>query len=167
MAVGDLNGDGQPDLAVANQGDGTVSVLLDITTPGSSVASFTAQQVFAVGGSPVAVVLGDVNGDGKRDILVANSVSNTVSVLVNTTAPGSSIPSFASQQTVATGSTPVSLALGDFNGDGQPDLVVANSGSNTLSVLLNANAPWSRHPASVPSRHLPPATTHWSGHWST
>ena len=60
-----------------------------------------------------------------------------MSVLLNTTAPGATTPSFAAQQTFATGSSPVSVAAADLNGDGKPDLIVANFSSNTVSVLLN------------------------------
>jgi len=68
---------------------------------------------------------------------VANQVYNTVSVLLNTTAPGASTPSFATQQTFATGTDPVAVTAADVNGDGKPDLIVANFIDNTVSVLLN------------------------------
>ena len=81
MAVGDFNGDGRPDLAVANFGSGTVSVLMDTTAAGATTLSFAAQQTFAVGAGPISVAVGDFNGDGKPDLAVANHGSNTVSVL--------------------------------------------------------------------------------------
>src|SRR5262249_40680782 len=64
-----------------------------------------------------------------------------VSVLLNTTAPGATTPTFAARQTFATGSSPWSVALGDLNGDYRPDLAVANNGPNTVSVLLNTLTP--------------------------
>ena len=140
VALGDLNGDGKPDIVVANQQDNTVSVLLNTTTPGSLTASFTTQQTFATGNTPVSVALGDINGDGLPDIVVANSGSNTISVLLNTTPPGASTPSFATQQTFATGSGPNAVALADVNGDGRPDLIVPNINDGTVSVLLNTTA---------------------------
>jgi hypothetical protein len=72
------------------------------------------------------------------DLIVANVTDNTVSVLLNTTVPGATTPSFAAQQTFFTGSFPLSVTAADVNGDGKPDLIVANSGSNTVSVLLSS-----------------------------
>ena len=77
MAIGDLNGDGKPDLAVANYGSNTVSVLL-----GNGDGGFGAKTDFATGSDPYSVAIGDLNGDGKPDLAVANSSSNTVSVLL-------------------------------------------------------------------------------------
>ncbi len=140
VAVGDFNGDGKPDLAVANFNSGTVSVLLNTTPVGTTTPTFAPQQTFTVGNHPIAVVTGDFNGDGKSDLAVINGSDSTVSVLLNTTAMGATTPTFAPQQTFTTGTSPDALAVGDFNGDGKPDLAVANSGANTVSVLLNTTA---------------------------
>jgi hypothetical protein len=143
VAVADVNGDGKPDLVLANEFSGAVSVLLNMTAPGATTLSFAAPQTFAAGSDPFSVAAADLNGDGRPDLVVANHGDNTVSVLLNTTAPGATIPSFATQKTFATGSIPVCVAVADLNGDGKPDLVVANQHDNTLSVLLNTTAPGS------------------------
>ena len=140
----DLNGDGKPDLIVANSnymsGD-TVSVLLNTTAPGSVTASFTAQSTFMTGTGPQSVTAADVNGDGKSDLIVANETDKTVSVLIITTSPGATTPSFATQHTFVTGTNPTFVTTEDLNGDGKPDLIVTNRGDNTISVLLNTTAP--------------------------
>jgi len=141
VAVGDFNGDGKPDLAVAND-DGGTSVLLNTTAAGATAPSFAAQQVFGVGLHPYFVAAGDFNGDGRTDLAVAYEGDNTVSVLLNTTAAGATVPSFAAQQTFNVGAQPEAVAVGDFNGDGRPDIAVANESANTVSVLLNTTVPF-------------------------
>jgi FG-GAP-like repeat len=79
VAIGDLNGDGKPDLATANDG-GTVSVL-ENRGGGGFQAGLDYR---APGKIPVAIAIGDLNGDGRRDLVTANRDSNTVSVLINT-----------------------------------------------------------------------------------
>jgi hypothetical protein len=146
VTVGDLNGDGKVDLAVANSSDNTVSVLLNTTTPGAATPTFAAKQDFAIGSAPFSVAVGDLNGDGKLDLVIANYLDNTVSVLLNTTAPGAATPTFAAHQDFATGASPYSVTVGDLNGDGKLDLVTANSHANTVSVLLNTTAPGAATP---------------------
>ena len=151
VAAADLNGDGRPDLMVTNSGTGhgtdTVSVLLNTTAPGATTASFAPQQTFATGSTPYSVAAADLNGDGRPDLVVANLNSNTVSVLLNTTPVGATTFSFAAQQTFATGNRPSSVTVADVNGDGRPDLIVANAGSNTVSVLLNTTLPGATTPS--------------------
>ncbi|MGH8398144.1 MAG: FG-GAP-like repeat-containing protein [Gammaproteobacteria bacterium] len=149
IATADLNNDGKPDIIVGNYFSNTVSVLLNTTPAPMAAVNFPPQLNFATGNSPTSVTVKDVNGDGLPDLVVANTASNTVSVLLNTTAPGAITPSFAAQQTFATGSSPASVTVKDVNGDGLPDLVVANTASNTVSVLLNTQYSASISPASI------------------
>jgi trimeric autotransporter adhesin len=126
MAVGDFNGDGQPDLAVTNSGANGVNVFLN------SEGSLTALAAMpATGESPTSIAAADLNGDGKLDLAVANSGSNTVTILL-----GNGDGTFTAAASPATGMAPNSLVVGDFNGDGVPDLAVANAGSSNVTILL-------------------------------
>ena len=69
-----------------------------------------------------------------------------MSVLLNTTAPGATTPTFAAHATFARRDAPLSVAIGDLNGDGKPDLAVASYGSAIVSVLLNTTATGSTTP---------------------
>ena len=128
VAIGDFNGDGQSDLAVANSASSSVSILL-----GSGTGSFSAATNFTVGAGAASVAIGDFNGDGKSDLAVANQDSNNVSILL-----GSGTGSFSAATNFAVGSGPVSVAIGDFNGDGKSDLATANIVSNNVSILLGS-----------------------------
>src|SRR5580698_2313900 len=126
MAVGDFNGDGQPDAAVINSGANGVNVLLN----GGGCLSFVYTMP-ATGAGPSSIAAADFNGDGKLDLAVANSGSNNVTILL-----GNGDGTFTAAASPATGMAPNSLAVGDFNGDGVPDLAVANSGSSNVTILL-------------------------------
>ena len=126
VAVGDFNGDGKPDIAATSYSNGSVSVFLN---KGDGTGTFGAEQVFAVGGSAEALAVGDVNGDGKLDIVTANGDSNSVSVLL-----GKGDGTFGTAQVYATGGSANSIALGDFNKDRALDIVITGT---ELDVLLN------------------------------
>jgi hypothetical protein len=144
VAIGDLNGDGKPDIVAAtydaNGNNGAVYVFFQsATTPGTFLAPVT----FPAGAQPQAVRIADVNGDGKPDIIVANlgpgadgSGVPGVSVLLQDPAhPGS----FLAPVTYATPEGAIDVAVGDLNGDGKPDLVVAAldpDPNGSVSVLL-------------------------------
>jgi trimeric autotransporter adhesin len=126
MAVGDFNGDGQPDLAVTNSGANGVNVFLN------SEGSLTALAAMpATGESPTSIAAADFNGDGKLDLAVANSGSNNVTILL-----GNGDGTFTAAASPATGMAPNSIAVADFNGDGVPDLAVANAGNSIVTILL-------------------------------
>ena len=137
MATGDFNGDGVPDLVVANPNLNTISVLLGNTTA-KTRGTFAARVDYPTGSSPQSIAVADFDGDGLPDLAVVNggyySSNNAVSVFLNTTAkPGV----FQAKTDFTTGYTPRSVVAGEFNGDGFPDLAVSNYNDSTVSVLLN------------------------------
>ena len=147
VTVADVNGDGKPDLVVTNYLDNSVSVLLNLTPPGAAVPTFAAQQTIAVGTKPRFLTVADVNGDGRPDLIVTNTVDNTVSVLLNTTAPGAMTLSWAAPVSLATGMNPVSVVVADINGDSKPDLIIVNNLDATVSIILNVTPPGAKTPA--------------------
>jgi len=103
----------------------------DTTTDRQSL-DFLPRVPYTVGTNPAEDRLVDLNGDSKLDLVVENSGSNTVSVLL-----GNGDGTFKPAVNYATGTTPWSLAVGDVNGDSKVDIVTDNSGASTASVLLN------------------------------
>ena len=153
IAIADVNDDGIPDLVVANEcgnfsnntcsgtAESGVGVLL-----GNGDGTFRAPLTFLSGGTFLqSVVVADVDGDGRPDLLAVNSCAfvnaakcsgtlrnGTVGVLLNT-----GFGTFRLANAFDSGGlVPTSIAVGDLNGNGTLDLVVANSSSRTVSVLL-------------------------------
>ncbi|MFO0912074.1 MAG: FG-GAP-like repeat-containing protein [Pirellulales bacterium] len=162
VANPDLNGDGKPDLAVTNADTNTVSVLINTTVPGATVPSYAPKVEFATGNWPRRMAVGDLNADGRPDLVIANARSNTMSVLLNSTPPGAITPSFQPQVNFDTQSFPFSLAIKDLNGDDRPDLAVANAGSNTVSVLLNTTEPGAATASYAPAARFATGPSPWS-----
>jgi hypothetical protein len=127
-AVGDFDGDSDPDLAVANESSNNVSVRL-----GEAGAGFAAATEFPVGSDPAFVVVGNLNGDSDPDLAVANVSSHNVSVLLGN---GDGSFGLATNFPVGANSLPGAVAVGDFDGDTDSDLAVANGGTGDVSVLL-------------------------------
>lgn len=135
VALGDLNGDKILDIVNTNHRSNTISVLLG---KGDGTFNKKLDCIVGVGVGPEGVVLGDLNGDKILDIITANRDENTVSVLLGLPArSGSNTPYYTQKQVPhQVGAGPLGIAAGDLNGDGQCDIVTANNGENTVSVLL-------------------------------
>lgn len=139
-AVGDFDGDGKPDLAAVGQG--YLSVIRNLSVAGSlSRASFSPPVVFPYGGSPCALVVADIDGDGKLDIATAD-FDGFVSVFRNLGATGMFTPvSFAAPVRFPVGSGALCIAYGDLDGDGKVDLAVGSTVSKSISILRNKGIP--------------------------
>ncbi len=139
VAAGDLDGDGKLDLVVANSGTDSLSIFQNTSTIGSiTFSSFASRVDLATSGTPIAVAIADLNGDGKPEIISANTSNSTLSIFQNKSSSGSiTSGSFDAGIDFKLNSAPNSIALGDFNGDGQADIAVANGNSNTVSVFQN------------------------------
>ncbi len=156
VAAADFNGDGIMDLAVANNGAPTatnsgnsVTILLGKkNSAGTATGTFApgATRDYPAGTAPTSLVVGDFNVDGLADLVVADGNTrasgaagdNAVSVLL-----GGGDGSFSSNFEIPVGTNPQSIVTGDFNDDSKLDIATANSGSNNITVVLNSSAAFS------------------------
>jgi hypothetical protein len=136
LNVGNFQSPSILDLVVVNSGSNTISVLLNDGRWATPSGGFAPARNFAVGTTPRYVSVGDFNGDRKPDLAVANSASDSVSVLLNDGRWATPSGGFAAAQNFDVGSAPLSISIGDFNRDNKLDLAVTNFGSDRVSILL-------------------------------
>ncbi|MBI3820437.1 MAG: VCBS repeat-containing protein [Planctomycetes bacterium] len=131
----DMNENGTPDLGTTDNNLGSVTIAKNpyetvAFTPGVLPSIIVA--IIPVGNGPVSLNDTDLNHDGIRDLVCANTGSNNVAIILGAKHEfGFGAPSF-----VQTGIAPRGVSIGDFNRDGSPDLAVSNGGSNNVSILL-------------------------------
>lgn len=130
ITSGDMDGDGDNDALVTLNSANSVAVFSN-----NGSGSYTLAGTFAAGTQPRYVQLGDVDGDGDLDMIVSNFGSQTATVRLNNGSGDFSM--LATAAPYALGLSPQGIALADLDGDGDLDIVSANSASNNASVLLN------------------------------
>jgi predicted Zn-dependent protease with MMP-like domain len=130
IKVGDFNNDTQLDIVVTNYNSSNICILL-----GNGGGLFIPFKTYSTGpdSNPQDVTTGDLNNDGRLDIIVVNDGTDNVGVFL-----GYGDGTFINQMTYSTGlgSNPSCVEVGDFNGDNRLDIVVANAGTDTVLVLL-------------------------------
>jgi VCBS repeat protein len=136
MAVGDVDGDGRRDLAVGhfsgqltNRSRDAVTILLGDGKGGFAVA---AGSPFPAGHAPIGLALGDVDGDGRADLAVANFGGGDVMIF-----RGDGQGRFSPAGTFPVGGAPAGIAVADLDGDGRADVVSADSAGDQVTVLLS------------------------------
>lgn len=132
----DVDGDGKPDIVLTQLNSDRVSIFKNTTTNGA--LTFGNRIDIASGGGPRGVIFGDVNGDGKADMIVVNAYSNSFSMYQNTSVSGTI--SFGGRIDVATGAFPQRAAFGDFDGDGRLDVAVSSYSGKAVSIHLNTSS---------------------------
>ena len=133
ILINDLDFDNKAEMIIAEQGTDQIGIFKN--TGSSGTISFAAIQQFPTGTTMMDVSIGDLNGDGKPDLVSANFNANKISVLKNSFS-GSGI-SFAVKEDYTCGTGPYAVCIADIEGDGKPDMITANATPNTISVLRN------------------------------
>ena len=125
IVVGDFNGDGKPDVAVANTGSNDVSILLN-----NGDGTFKAAKNSPAGTSPLKMATGDFNGDGKLDLVVINGGAGVFLL------PGNGDGTFQPPVAIVADPSPVTIVVADFNEDQKPDLLLGDGSGGGLTLLL-------------------------------
>ena len=135
IRISDLDGDGIPDIVVANYTVGSISVFRNTSVIGNiNVANFVRKD-FTSGTGATFISVADLDNDGKQDVIVANQGENTLSIFKNISTSGNI--SFNSPVKIATPATPIGIGIGDFDKNGWLDIATANHGNGTVSIFTN------------------------------
>jgi len=139
LAIGDLDGDGRLDLVTGTYMGKVLSLYRNLSAPDALTPSaFGPELLFEVNNRVNHVALGDLGGEGKPTVAVVTELASQLKLYRNlSTEGGLTNASLGSPITLPTGWNAGALAIGDLDGDGRPDLVVANSYDCTISIYHN------------------------------
>ena len=137
IATGDFNGDGLADVVLGNSTDPTIGITVFLSNPDGTLQPGVN---YGSGGGMQYVAVADLDGDGILDIAATDYDNGWVQIFKGNGASGVGDGTFTLGVTYATDTTvtgPSAIVAADFNGDGFPDLAVANSAGGNVGVLLN------------------------------
>ena len=148
LMVGDVSGDGVPDVLTANQKDRSLSILLG---DGHGALTPALGSPLPLGGEPYMSALADIDGDGALDVVVPLISAGAVQVL-----RGDGTGRFTPEAPISTLARPYAITVGDFDGDGRPDILAAHDDTDRVTLLLGTNessfAPAPSSPITLGSR---------------
>jgi hypothetical protein len=136
VAIGDINGDGKPDLTIINSpastedrtGKNGLTILLG---DGTGRFSMMKGSPFEAGSIPNRICIGDINGDGINDVVVSDNSSNKIFLFLM------SKDGVITQSSLVVGNHPKGVALADLSGDGKAEILVCNNADNNISIVLS------------------------------
>ena len=135
LCMCDFDGDGKPDVAAARNGLPSLLVMLNTSTPG--VVSLGSLTNVTLGTGSLQVKCGDLNGDGKPDIVATEKGTGDNVFFLRNTSVGPGSLSFARTQMSLTGKTPNRIEIADLDLDGKPEVILTSQATNSVIVLVN------------------------------
>ena len=134
VTISDIDGDGKPDMLVINNQSTSMSVYRNTAVSGMiNATSFTPKIDIPTGFFPSFADAGDIDGDGRPDVVVTNAASNSITLYKNLSTPGNI--QFGSKVEIATARLPSNIKIADLDGDGKPDLAVSHNTTGSLLTI--------------------------------
>lgn len=138
--IGDFDGDGKPDIAVLNTA-GSIAIYRNTYIPGLPLKSIFGPVVsIPVAPHPITFTIGDMDNDGKLDMITTNPGSNLISVFLNHSTPGNISPGSFQETDIPLTDQPITSGIADVDGDGIPDVVINTAFGSPTVLIHNTSA---------------------------